>query len=405
MEKDEWLEFLSARLRSQMAFETSHRAETWALALISLFTFSAAVHGASELNANASAPRFFLFTTKVLFLALGHLFMLLGIYLPSILQHGKISVAAGLGVRDFTSLVLISLVLTFDAVVLFTLSSQLVFGAREADTSNFFLFTSWINFFFWTGYFAAAVAGFASLIFFPNFLVKAFERLPKITYFLFGFHIALFLLMILAYSEIVPLAGLSFLNELRMAGLFWIFMASSLPFLAKLLQEPVVPSLAGLELDIASGRLERHEDILARFESAFVLRRLFQWIRHTSNSLETKTHEILRFAHDAATLADRDKPTELDLRQVEERYRKAEQGIRRLEKESQRFILSTSLFHLSSAERLRVEAVKDQFSRQLRHTRLEVAGVRKKIDDKLIRLKNSEPSRLLPAPIEELLSR
>ena len=55
-------------------------------------------------------------------------------------------------------------------------------------------------------------------------------------------------------------------------------------------------------------------------------------------------------------------------------------------------MVASAFLSVNEIEREKIEALKDLFSRELRHAKLELAGVRKRIDDKLTRLKDSQPS-------------
>ena len=88
-------------------------------------------------------------------------------------------------------------------------------------------------------------------------------------------------------------------------------------------------------------------------------------------------------------MVEREKPTEMDLLQVDGRYKKADSLQRKFEREAQRFQLCLSLFDFNEAERERIEKLRDQFSRELRNSKLELASVRKRIDDKLVFIKNT----------------
>ena len=152
-----------------------------------------------------------------------------------------------------------------------------------------------------------------------------------------------------------------------------------------------------------AGKIEHSEPILLRLKEAFVRPRLDRWTRQTSHALLSRAHEIAQFVHEALRLADLEKPSEMDLRQVEERHKRAEQIFKKLEKANQQFVVSVFFFELSDAEREKVETVRDLYSRELRNAKLELAGVRKHIDEKLVAIKDSI-NRLSPSPsLEENL--
>lgn len=394
MEKNRWLDFLSPRLRSQISLENAEKAQTWAFALLGLISFGAALAAVG-----ASQGRTFLASTKVLFLVLFYLILLVGVHLPSRLQRGEKPIARLLGVRDFVSLSLISITIAFYAVVIQMLSHQFAASLSETGGSNFLGFVAWTNDVVIFIHTAACFFFLASLLFFPKGIAKALEHAPKFRMPLLWIHGALALLLSFGYTEFVAIGSPDFFEQLRVAGLFWISIGCSLLLVGKLLHESTVPALAALELDVASGRLERSEDIMARFKDAFVSRRLVSWIGRIARSVADKTEKIARFSHEAVTLVSREKPSEVDLTQVEDRYRRAESLHRKLEKENQRFLLSISLFDLSDAARVKVEELREQISRELRNAKLEVASVRKRIDEQLTALRSQMPQPASPTPV------
>lgn len=395
MEKSRWLDFLTPRLQSQISLENAEKAQVWAFALFGLASFGAAL-GAVGGNYRGSAS--FFFGTKILFLILFYAILLLGVHLPGLLQKGEKPFAKLLGVRDLTSLMLVSLAVTFYSIVLLIVSHQAATGTGEYASSTFLSFMLWVNdivIFFHT---AACLLFILSLVFFPKTFAKAIEFGAKFRFALLGTHSALFLLLSLSYFQVTELGSSDFFEQLRVAGLFWIFIASSVLLIGRLLRESAVPALASLELEVATRRLDRDEDILARFKEAFISRRLVAWLGRLAHGVATKTEKLARFSHEAVSLVNREKPSEVDLGQVEDRTRRAETLHRQLEKENQRFLLSISLFDLSELSRAKVEELREMYSRELRNAKLEVASVRKRIDERLTALKNQTPVLPVPSP-------
>jgi hypothetical protein len=280
------------------------------------------------------------------------------------------------------------------------LSYQAATGLEEAGLSPFFGFVSWTNFLLSFFYLGSCLFYFAGLFFFPGALVKLAERSGKSAYVFLALHLAFFFLLGFGYSEISPIGSPGFFEHFRIAGLFWIFIGTSVLFLGKLLKESFVPALAVLELEVASGKLERSEEILGRLKGAFIFRRLSSWLDRLSRTVTAKAHEIAQLTHDAVALVSREKPTEIDLRLVEDRYRRADNVYKKLEKENQRFLLSLSLFETTESENEKINERKDQFSRELRNAKIELAGVRKRIDERLVALKNSQTA--LRPPVEKI---
>jgi hypothetical protein len=401
MEKTRWPEFLSAKLKSRISLENAEKAQSWAIGFLSLASFGFALQGI----AGPGEAHNTIYATKVLFLLLFHLILILGVYLPGFLQKGEKSLARFLGMRDFTSLILMSLALTFYSVVILMLSQQTAKSAAEMGLSGFFGGVAWLNFVFAAVYFAGCLIFFASLFFFPGVLVKFFEKGGKSAYVFCALHSAFVFLLGFGYSETVPLGSGNFFEHLRMAGLFWVFILSSLILIGKSLRESSLSALETLELEVAAGKLERQEDILARLKEAFIPSRLSSWIHRLAHQAATKGHDIAQLSHDAINMVSGEKPSELDLRQVEDRYRRADAIYKKLEKENQRFLLSVSFLDINEAERGKIESLKDQFSRELRNGKIELASVRKRIDERLVAIKNAAPAILPPlldVPVEKV---
>lgn len=394
MENKNWLSFLTNKLRSQISLETASTVQTWAFALVSVLALGMGFQAVSQPSGEA-----FLSNTKILFLILSHIFILFCFYFPAILEKGDHPVARLLGVRNLTSLVLNALTLAFLAVVFSMLSFQVMKAVEQSQTSSFFNLVAWVNFAVSAVYLAGGIFYFASLFFFPQVMIRMIEKGAKVSYVFLGLHAVLAVLLGLGYTEAVGLGSQTFFEQFRIAGVFQLALGCFLFFVGNVLKESAVPGLANLEFEVASGRLERSEDILTRFKEAFVSRRLAAWIKQLSHRVASLAHEIATYTHESLTAVSQGKPSEMDLRKVEERYKKADQGYRRLEKDNQRFLLCASFFDLTEAEREHVETLKDQFSRQVRNAKLELATVRKRIDEKLTALKNEMPS-LPPAPAE-----
>ncbi len=390
MEKGRWLEFLSSKLKSQISRENARKAQTWGFALLSLLALGAALQ-----SIGTSERETFVFGVKVLFLFLAHVVFVLGFYLPGRLQKGEKPLANSLQVRDFTSLAAIFLGITFYTVVTLVLSWQVIGSVNFPRLSGFFSFIAWTNFLFFLTYAAFQTFSLFSFLFSPNALIRFIERSAKAIPTLLGIHAVSILLWMMAYSELNPVGSPAFFDQLRAAGLFWIFVSSSILFISRLLEESSVPSLVALEFDVVSGKLEQNEEILARLKTTFASRRLSSWLNHLSHVIAAQAHQIVQSTHEAVSFAMREKPTEVDLRQVEERYRKAERTYKKLEKESLRFLFQVSLFELAEAEREKVETVREQFSRELRNAKLELASVRKRIDETLVAFRNTQISSLM----------
>lgn len=382
---EQWIQFLSSRLKSQISIENAEKLQTWAMAIIGMTALGLALKGISQFN---GLPP--IFAVKTQFIALFHAVMVFGFYLPAFLQKGEKIQARLLGVRDHTSLTLISVLFFFYAVVLFMVCQQAAGQAEALKISGYFSFITSANLViaaFYLGLCAFLAFGFLVT---PSLLLKAADKTAKLPHVLFSVHGVFFFLTGAAYTEISPLGSPRFFEHFLIAAEFWIFILASVFFVARLLGESQVAPLAALEFEVTSGKLERHEDVLARFRDVFVRRRLSFWINRLSHIASARAHEIAGYTHEAVKYVDRDKPTEVDLSQVEGRYKKADSLQRAFEREAQRFQLCLSFFDFNEAERERIEKLRDQFSRELRNTKLELASVRKRIDDKLVAIKNSQ---------------
>ena len=385
LSSDQWIQFLSSRLKSQISIENAEKLQTWAMAIIGMTALGLALKGISSFT---SLPP--VFAVKTQFIAFFHGVMVFGFYLPAFLQKGEKIQARLLGIRDQTNLTLLGLVFAFYAFVIFMVSQQAAVQVSNLKVSGYFAFITSTNFV--VSAFYLAVCAFLALGFFfmPNLLIKLADKSGKLPHVLFGVHAVLFFLTGAAYGEIAAIGSARFFEHLLISAEFWIFILASVFFIARLLGESQVAPLAALEFEVTSGKLERHEDILARFRDVFIRRRLSFWINRLSHLVAARAHEIASYTHDAVKYVDRDQPTEIDLTQVEGRYKKADSLQRAFERESQRFQLCLSFFDFNEAERERIEKLRDQFSRELRNTKLELASVRKRIDDKLVAIKNNQ---------------
>lgn len=385
LSSEQWMNFLSSRLKAQISIENAEKVQTWAMAIVGMTALGLALKGISVIT---SLPA--IFAIKTQFIALFHAVMVFGFYLPALLQKGEKLQARFLSVRDNTSLTLISLAFAFFALVVFMVSQQAAGQVGSLKVSGYFSFIAAANVVI-SGFYLAACAFLAfGFIAMPNLLIKAADKTSKLPHVLFSVHAVGFFLTGAAYSELSSLGSSRFFEHFLVSAEFWIFILASVFFIARLLGESQVASLTSLEFEVTSGKLERHEDILARFRDVFIRRRLLFWINRLSHRVAAKAHEIASYTHDAMQYVDRDKPTEVDLAQVEGRYKKADSLQRGFERESQRFQLCLSFFDFNEAERERIEKLRDQFSRELRNTKIELASVRKRIDDKLVSIKNSQ---------------
>jgi hypothetical protein len=395
MEKDRWLEFLSTKVQTQISLENAQKARMWALGLLSFLSLGFALN-----SIGPNHPNSFLFSTRILFLTLTHLVIALAFYLPQLLNKGQKTISSVLSIRDYTSLTLTSLAIGFYSLIVLNQSFQAV-NFSEMEVSSFLSIVVWLNVLGAVTYFGLGVFGFLGFFFFPQAAIKLLNVGPKVRYTALSLHATFFILLGLAYAELSPLGSPEFFEQFRAAGLFWLFLISSLLLIGKMLRSSALASLQALELDVVSGKLERTDAILIRFKDAFVSRRLESSLRHISHDIAAKAHEIAKFTHEAVSFVDREKPSELDLRLVEDRYRRAESLYRKLEKENVRFLSSLVMLDLSEVEREKAEGLRDQFSRELRNAKIELASVRKRIDERLVSIKNAAKPFIPEVPVEK----
>lgn len=398
MENKNWLAFLTNKLRSQIALETADQVQSWAFALAGVLALGIGFQAVALQAGNT-----FLISTKILFMILTHLSILFCFYLPALLEKGEKSVSRLLGIRNLTGLVFNAFALTFLAAVVSMLSFQVMKAVSDSRTSSFFNVVAWVNFALSAVYLAGGLLFCLGLFLFPQVMNRLSEKKNKALIVFLSFHAALALLLGLGYAESVSLGSTVFFEQFRIAGVFLIGLGCFLFFVGRSLKESAVNGLSNLEFEVASGRLESSDVILARYKEVFVSRRLSSWLKALSGRLIFQAQEIAGHTQEALSTVSQGKPSEMDLRKVEDRYKKADQGYKRLEKYNQRFLVCVSFFDLTEAEREHVEGLKDLFSRHLRHAKLELASVRKRIDEKLTALKHELPA-LPPASLPPSVS-
>jgi len=397
MEKKNWLSFINTKLRSQISLDGFLRAETWGFALVAFFALGAGFQAVAQ-----SMGAAYLYETKILFLVLGHILIGLFFYLPILLEKGAKPVSRGLGIRHFTGLILSMMMLVLVAVVLVMLSYQVLMASREREISSFFMVTLGANLFLTVCYLILGAFFFVSLGFFPQGMARLADRFAKAVAVMFGVHLTAAFLLALGYSEMVAIGGQRFFEEFRLAGIFWTGLLSLLFFVGSYLRESPSTALSDLELEVAFGKLERSEDILVRYKEAFVSPRLGHWLSGFSHAAASHAHQIAAHAHEAVQLVGQKKPTELDLRKVEEEYKRADLSYRKLEKDYHRYLVCVSFFEVAEADRAKMEELRDLFSKELRNAKIELASVRQRIDEKLVSLKNTPPPAATEVPVEKV---
>ena len=404
MDKNDWLAFLSSKIKSQISLEAIEKAQNWVLALFGFIALSFAFASMGTANAN-NAP--VISGAKILFLVFFHAYILAAFFIPAVSQKSQRPVSRLLQTRDIQSLIAIASLLAFYCFTSIFLSIQTALGNPDFEPSIFLKTVSWMN---------AAISGFyfAGILFYlmalktaPATLIKLIGRGSKAAVAGLTSHAVLISLTGIAYLGQTRLGSPEFFEQLRIAGLFWVFISASILLTGKISRESAVPALSALELDLISGKLERMELVIPRFKEAFIGSRFDLWLKRYARDVAEKAAEIAKYSKEAEALVSVEKPSELDLRQVEDRYRQAEVLYKQIEKNHQRFMTSMVAFYLTETETEKAALVRDQFSRELRNGKLELATIRKRIDERLVSLKNSI-SRVTserPQEIEELTAR
>lgn len=386
MDKTGWLSFLSAKIKSQISHEAVSKAQSWALAILG---FMALGFGFSALSAANAANPSLIYGSKILFLFFFHFYALAAFFIPSVLQKGQRPISRFLQTRDFISLVTLTSLLAFYSLVTLILSSQTGATTYDFEPTGFQKFVAWSNVMVSGIYAFGLVFYLVSLIAFPQALIKIIERGSKSAYVALGIHGVLILLTAISYAGTAKIGSPEFFEQLRIAGLFWMAIGASIVLTGSVLRESSIPALGALELDLISGKLERMELVVPRFRDAFVNSRFENWLKGYARSVAEKSQEISKYSKEAEALVGVEKPSELDLRSVEDRYRRAEALYKKIEKSHQRFMTSMVAFYLSEVETEKAALVRDQFSRELRNAKLELATIRTRIDERLVSLKNT----------------
>ncbi len=375
MQKDSWPAFISEKIRIQVTVENARKVQTWAfgvLALVMMMQSAAAF--------NNIPGRAFLLLTQFLFVTAFHILLSLGVYLPQKLQKGAKVFSRMLSLRDFTSLIFMTLSLGAITAIVFQASFQVIHGAEELQATGMMIFFSWANLLTAGIYLAGFVLMWAGMIFMPGFLARSFEKLsgrPGVFALLHG---VLAVMSLISYSHAVEIGSAPFFEQFRLVVLFWMTLVAVVSWMARVLEESSLPALQSLELEIASSKIERSEDVLFRFKQAFMSRRLIHWVEKLAEGLAKISDEISQCLQQCVTVAAQAKPTEAQLAWMEDRYRRAVSRTGRMARHQQKFLLALSFLNLLEVEEEQVETLKDAFSKEIRHAKLEVAGVRKKLD-------------------------
>ena len=384
MEKGNWIGFLASKIQSQIQLENARKMRTILLGLVSVGVLGYSLNAVGHFSG-----RMFFQTSKLMFILFYHGLMVLMVYLPMQLRKGEKSLAGFWGIKDFTGLVLISSGMAFYSLIALLLSFQIAGVAGDLSSAGFLAVVAWLNVAVLFFYAAGFAVFFAGLLWFPAFLSKGVPFVSRSVPVLMGIHAVLLALLGSGYTDNVKLGSPAFFEQFFVMALFWAFIVGSLLFLGRLLDDSAIPALSALELDLFSGKAEKEQEILERYRNAYTPARFSAWIDRLSGQSVTLAKDIRRYAQEAIALVSREKPTEIDLYQVEDRYKRAESLCKRLEKSGQRFQAGISVMDTHVLQQAKIEYLRDQYSRDSRNARLELAGVRKRIDERLVALKNA----------------
>lgn len=221
LSSEQWMNFLSSRLKAQISIENAEKVQTWAMAIVGMTALGLALKGISSLN---TLPA--IFAVKTQFIALMHAVMVFGFYLPAFLQKGEKLQARLLGVRDNTSLTLISLIFSFYALVMFMVCQQAAAQVADLKVSGYFAFIITTNFVVSVFYLAVCAFLAFGFVFVPAMLIKAADKMGKLPVVLFAVHAVLFFLTGAAYGEMAPIGSPRFFEHFLVSAEFWIFVVA-----------------------------------------------------------------------------------------------------------------------------------------------------------------------------------
>lgn len=391
-----WIDFLSVRIQSQIRKEISDRAHTWALGLLSLvalvFTLS---------NIKAAPGPADLFASKLLTLVLFQPVVFFAFFLPNILDAKSKPVSRFLGIRDFSEFIFSGISLVFFLYIICTVNFQVGAAAAKFKLPGLTTVFIWTHFALSAGYLISLLTHFAGYFFAPAVSLKLSSLREKLYPILAGLHAVFFLILGLGYNELLPIGSKPFFSHLLVAAPFFIFTLSFLAFRGAVSKESPVASLENLHLDLQRGSLLNEKLIQARIEDAFISNRFADWISQISYQTDTQAQGISALTNQILSTVQHGLPRELDLQLVEDHYKKAAAMLKKCEKAALRFSYSTKYLTTDALALTFIEEITDQFAREIRNARLDLASIRRQIDEHLVTLKN-EMKQIAEGPIKEL---
>jgi hypothetical protein len=391
-----WLGLLSSKIRAQIALDNARKAETWALLILSFVCLGFALDGLRPIGSGT-----YIFSAKILFLAAFHVLLLVAVYLPSLLQKREKTWTSFFGIKDVTGLGFIGGLFLFQLLVVASLAFQAASGAGNfVEWSAFSGFLLWVNFLF-SAVLLATLAWYALTVFvFTGMKSRGFWPGKKVFFTFLGFHGILPVLLLFGYADIVALGSVPFFEQFRVGAFFWGALGSWVLLAVKALRQSPLPGLQNLELETASGNARGEAEILARLQDALISERFAAWLGAEQASFAAVAAQMVQSTREAVGGVTRKSLAETDIRRVEENYKKAESLSRKLEKRYQRFLLLLPFLDLTPREAERAASLRDLFSRDLRHSKLELAAIRRGLDEILLSSANPVASLSLPLPQE-----
>lgn len=373
-----WIGYLAERVRAEERIEWVRKLECWGLFAVMAFSFTTAAKLFLEQRSEIPVELFslFLFHTVVFF----------AIYLPGRIERERRVLSETLQIVGYSSFSFVWIGITAYLILIAKASSSVASEYQsEQALANIFL---WGNAVIAWGYCILSFLVGLGFWAFPTFLTKLNTISGRLSSVLFYIHLALGAGLGWISLSVSPLGTASFFGEFLVAALAWVFVASSLLFISKAFQKSRLESLRRLQSEMMVKPLAKPEEWPARLQEASVSPAIAASAKTISQDILKKSHQMANYIQEALSVVSSEKPSEIDLIRVEDRYRKAEHLSRKLEKDHERFVIAASLFCLGEAEQAKLDKLQDLFLREIRNSKLELASVRKKIDERLMAFKS-----------------
>lgn len=372
-----WVGYLAERVRAEERAEWVRKLECWGLFALALFSFTTAAKLFLEQRSEIPVELFSLF--------LFHAVMFFALYLPGRIEKERRVLSETLQIVDYSSFSFVWIGITAYLILIAKMSFAVVSQYEsEQALSSIFL---WANAVISWGYCILSFLVGIGFWMIPALLTKLNAISGRLSSVLFYTHLVIGVGLGWISLAVSQMGTASFFGEFLVAVLAWIFVASSLLLISKAFQKSRLESLRRLQSEMMVKALAKPEEWPARFQEASVSPRISASAKSISQDVLKKSHQMANYVQEALSVVSSEKPSEIDLIRVEDRYRKAEHLSRRLEKDHQRFVIAANLFCLGEAEQAKLDKLQDLFLREIRNSKLELASVRKKIDERLMLFK------------------